>query len=65
MATEADRIVGTPEAAEILGWDQRKVQRAAKTGEIPIVGRLSARGEYLFREDVIEELAKREHPHDE
>lgn len=54
-------IIGTPEAAEILGWDKRKVQRAANTGQIPIVGRLGARGEYLFREDVVAELAEREH----
>lgn len=61
MAAAEDRIIGTPEAARILGWHKRKVQRAANTGQIPIVGTLTARGEYLFREDVIEELARHEH----
>lgn len=57
MDSQGDRIIGTPEAAEILGWHKRKVQRAANTGQIPIVGTLSARGEYLFDAEVIEQLA--------
>lgn len=44
----------------MLGWTQRKVQRAAHTGAIPIVGRLGARGEFLFDPNVVADLAARE-----
>jgi hypothetical protein len=57
MTEQGDRIIGTPEAAQILGWHKRKVQRAANTGQIPVVGTLAARGEYLFDADVIEKIA--------
>lgn len=60
MADGGPTIIGTPEAAQILGWTQRKVQRAASTGQIPIVGTLGARGEYVFDPVKIAELAERE-----
>jgi hypothetical protein len=59
VADADDRIIGTAKAAEILGWHQRKVQRAANTGQIPIVGKLGTRQDLLFREADIEDLAKK------
>lgn len=60
MAAEPARIIGTKDAAEILHWNRRKVQRAANTGQIPIVGTVGAQGEYLFDAAVIEKLASEE-----
>lgn len=61
MTEEGDRIIGTPEAADILGWNIRKVQRKANTEEIPIVGRTTGRhGEYLFRASEIEQIRGQE-----
>ena len=51
-----ERIIGTADAAEILGVSQRTVQRAVKTGAIPIVRRIG-RGDALLRATQIEELA--------
>lgn len=61
-APDAPRIIGTSEAAAILGWDQRKVQRAANTGQIPIVGKLGGNERLVFDADVIEEIAHKQHP---
>jgi hypothetical protein len=46
-----DRIIGTAEAAELLGWSQRKLQRKLHTGQIdlqPIQDAVGHRKEYLF-----------------
>lgn len=51
-------LIGTSTAAEILHWNKRKVQRAADTGQIPIVGTVGPQRQYVFDRDVIEELAK-------
>ena len=59
--TEEERhLIGTSDAAVILGITPRSVQRKANTGQIPIVGTLGVRGEYVFDEAVIEEHAKQE-----
>lgn len=57
--TEPSRIIGTAEAADILGWSQRKVQRQVNTRPIPIIrDKVGGRVEYLFDRDVIEHLAE-------
>jgi hypothetical protein len=56
-AEDDDRIIGTADAAKVLGWSQRKVQRAVTTGAIPIVGHIGIRRDALFRATQIEELA--------
>lgn len=61
MADDADRIIGTATAAEILGWTKRKVQRAANTGQIPIVGTVGPQRNLLFEKAAIEEYASHEH----
>lgn len=58
MADAKDDPIGTAKAAEILGFSPRKVHRLANTGAIPIIGKLNARGDLLFSQHVIEELAK-------
>jgi hypothetical protein len=59
VADAEDRPIGTAKAAEILGWNPRKVQRAAHTGAIPVVGKLNERGDLLFSQKTIEEIAKK------
>lgn len=60
MTGDADTgpIIGTADAASILGWTKRKVQRAAKTGAIPIVGTVGPQRNLLFEEAAIEEIAQ-------
>lgn len=60
MADAEIRPIGTAKAAEILGWTSRRVQRAAHTGAIPVVGKLNERGDLLFSEQAIQELANKE-----
>lgn len=60
MADDAEQTIGTAKAAKLLGWHPRKVQRAAHTGVIPIVGKLNDRGDLLFSQAAIEELAKQQ-----
>lgn len=60
MTDPEDRPIGTAKAAEILGWSTRKVQRAAATGAIPIVGKLDGRDALMFSQQTIEEIAARE-----
>lgn len=61
MADASNDPIGTAKAAEILGYSPRKVHRLANTGAIPIIGKLNARGDLLFSQKAIEELAKKEH----
>lgn len=61
-APDEPKIIGSQEAAEILGWDRRKVQRAVNTGQIPVVGKLGPQGKLMFDAAVIEEIAHHEHP---
>jgi hypothetical protein len=63
VVTDAERhLIGTSDAAAILGITPRSVQRKANTGQIPIVGTLGVRGEYVFDEAEIERLAGQEAP---
>lgn len=56
VTTDGERIIGTPQAAELLGFNIRKVQRLLHTGQIPIVTR-GVGGEYLLRESDVERYA--------
>lgn len=63
MADADDRPIGTAEAATILGRSQRSVQRGVNTGAIPILRKLdNRRGDLLFSQKAIEELAKKGTP---
>jgi len=56
--SEPPKIIGSHEAAEILGISVRSVQRKADTGTIPVIhSKIGRRVEYAFDADVIEELA--------
>jgi hypothetical protein len=59
VADAEDRPIGTAKAAEILGRSPRSVQRAAHTGAIPVLGKLNERGDLLFSQKTIEDLAKK------
>jgi predicted site-specific integrase-resolvase len=60
VAANKEPFIGTATAAELLGWTQRRVQRAANTGQIPVVATVEPDGRYLFKKAAIEELARRE-----
>lgn len=52
------RIIGTHDAADLLGVSQRTVQRMADTGTIPVIRTtVGRRREYLFDADAIEDIA--------
>jgi hypothetical protein len=60
---DGNDLIGTRQAAELLGWNQRKVQRlvkaAADTGAIPIV-QIGGRNDYVLHEadlPALEELS--------
>lgn len=55
--TEGLGIIGSDQAAAILGVSVRTVQRKADTGSIPVLSTgIGKRREYLFDADVIEGL---------
>jgi phage terminase Nu1 subunit (DNA packaging protein) len=59
--SEPPKIIGSEEAARILGKSPRTVQRLANTGEIPVIMRnIGRRTEYAFDAAVIEEIAHKE-----
>lgn len=52
-------IIGTAEAADLLGWSIAKVKREAKTGRIPVHSKLPGRtGAYLFQRSDLEAVRK-------
>jgi len=52
-------LIGTADAATILGWSRAKVKRAAKAGELPHAVKMPGdTGAYLFHRAVIEMKAK-------
>ena len=54
-------LIGTSEAAEILGKSPRTVQRMVKAGTlVPEVATPGGRGSYLFRRDSIVLIAQRD-----
>lgn len=59
---KAPDLLGTAEAAELLGFSPRKVHRLANTGALPIVGRLGQRGDLVFSQEALQEIAKKDSP---
>lgn len=56
--TEPRDLVGSTEAARILGTTERTVQRKANTGAIPIAAKIPGRtGAYLFERADVEAIA--------
>lgn len=52
-------MIGTGEAATLLGWSRAKVKRHAADGLLPIVRKLPGdTGAYLFDRATVERLAK-------
>jgi hypothetical protein len=56
-------LVGTTDAAAILGWSRAKVKRLAQKGDLPFAHKMPGTlGAYLFHRGVIEFIAKRDAP---
>lgn len=61
QAADGDRIIGTQEAADELGWSRRTLQRVIKewvetdTAPVPIT-RIGARQEYVFHVSDLEAI---------
>lgn len=56
--SQLDNLIGTPQAATILGWSRAKVKREAKAGRLPYEHKLpTTTGAYLFHRNVIETIA--------
>jgi hypothetical protein len=54
----ADNLIGTPQAATILGWSRAKVKREAKAGRLPYEHKMpTVTGAYLFHRSVIQTIA--------
>jgi hypothetical protein len=58
VVSQLDNLIGTPQAATILGWSRAKVKREAKAGRLPYEHKMpTATGAYLFHRSVIETIA--------
>ncbi len=56
--SQSDNLIGTAQAAELLGWSRAKVKREAKDGHLPFELKMSGdTGAYLFHRNVIETIA--------
>lgn len=56
--SQSANIIGTSDAARILGWSIAKVKREAKDGRLPFEAKLPGEtGAYLFHRAVIEQRA--------
>lgn len=54
----ASHLIGSTEAARILGIDRSSLTRRARAGRVPVVGKLDGlRGALVFDRAVIEQLA--------
>ena len=52
-------LIGSRDAAKVLGWSLARVKRAAKAGELPYAYKVKGgTGAYLFHRAVIEMKAK-------
>lgn len=55
---QADSLIGTGEAARLLGWSRAKVKREAKAKRLPYEMQMPGlTGAYLFHRSVIETIA--------
>lgn len=54
-------LVGTTDAAAILGWSLAKTKRWARSGDLPCAVKMPGEtGAYLFHRAVVEMIAKRQ-----
>lgn len=57
--SQSANIIGTAEAARILGWSLAKVKRETLAGRLPHQAKLDGRtGAYLFSRDTVEFIAR-------
>lgn len=56
--SQSDNLIGTRQAAEILGWSIAKTKREAKAGHLPYEHKLPGEtGAYVFHVGVISTIA--------
>lgn len=56
--SQSDNLIGTAQAAELLGWSRAKVKREAKDGHLPFEMKMGGdTGAYLFHRSVIATIA--------
>lgn len=56
--SQSDNLIGTAQAAELLGWSRAKVKREAKDGHLPFELKMDGdTGAYLFHRSVITTIA--------
>lgn len=56
--SRTDTLIGTGQAAELLGWSRAKVKREAKKNRLPYELKMEGdTGAYLFHRSVIETIA--------
>lgn len=56
--SQLDNLIGTAEAARILGWSRAKVKREAQARRLPYEHKMPTQtGAYLFHRSVIEAIA--------
>lgn len=61
--SQSANIIGTAEAARILGWSLAKVKRETLAGRLPHQAKLDGRtGAYLFSRDTVEFIARTQRP---
>jgi hypothetical protein len=59
VASQSD-LIGTADAAAILGWSLAKVKKAAKAGTLPHAHKMPGdTGAYIFSRVVVELIANR------
>lgn len=57
--SQSANIIGSSEAARILGWSLAKVKREALAGRLPHQAKLPGEtGAYLFSRDTVEFIAR-------
>jgi len=61
MNVQLATLIGSTEAAQILGWSRSKVKQDAAAGRLPYEQKLPGKtGGYLFHRSVIETIAAQE-----
>lgn len=59
MSQSDTSLVGTTEAADILGWSIAKVKREAKSGRLPIALKMAGEtGAYLFHRSTVDLISR-------
>lgn len=59
MSQSDTQLIGTTEAAEILGWSRAKVKREAMSGGLPVAQKMPGdTGAYLFHRSTVQLIAR-------